>query len=133
MNEKGIFYNCLAFSMVCHTVLFAVIPIQASLTQGPRRPIEVAYVQTGTVIRPEIVTAPAPSVSQESPRVDKKKLTEFIKKDLAEKPYAAKEEGIPKKSVSLPNIPGEAMKTPEYRSYYQLIREKIRRYAYYYY
>ena len=58
----------------------------------------------------------------------------FKKKDtltIARKQISQKEETDQKKSVNLPDIPGETFKTPAYKSYYQLIREKIRSYAYY--
>jgi len=60
---------------------------------------------------------------------------DFLKKSdaltIARKPISQKENILQKKSVNLPDIPGETFKTPAYKSYYQLIREKIRRYAYY--
>jgi outer membrane biosynthesis protein TonB len=37
---------------------------------------------------------------------------------------------VQKESISLINIPGETFKSPEYKSYYQIIREKIKREAY---
>lgn len=48
---------------------------------------------------------------------------------LVKKPFL-KEEETTKKSVTLPNIPGEIFKSPDYKSYYHIVREKIRKLAY---
>lgn len=55
----------------------------------------------------------------------------FNKDAPVEKKKSDSDNQIPQKMVVMPDIPSETAKSPEYKSYYQLIREKIRRFSYY--
>jgi len=136
MSEGIKFFGFLGASLAVHVSLFIVMPYH-TITQAirPLKPIEVSY----EIRKPAIFNkAPAskrmPEVavkgSGKTPWSENKVLPEFLKNEIY-KPL--NKEGIAsiKKNVSLPSIPGETFKTPEYKSYYQLIREKIRRFAYY--
>ncbi|MFH1692356.1 MAG: energy transducer TonB [Candidatus Omnitrophota bacterium] len=51
--------------------------------------------------------------------------------ELVKNPFVKKEEEHSvKKAVNLPNIPGEIFKSPDYKNYYHIVREKIRKLAY---
>ncbi len=148
MKENTLFYRCLAFSAIFHAGLIAALPYHI-LTYAPsQRPIEVAYVQSfghekeGRDVSPEPVAekkrlqTPNPKIQASEDR--KNILKDFLKTEIFRpereenlpqqmKPAA---EGPKKKSVQTPNIPGEVFQTPEYKNYYQIVREKIRRQAY---
>jgi len=146
--KNHLFAKCLCLSAVVHVGLLFVLPYHI-LTYAPsQRPIEVAYVQSfghekeGRDVSPEPVAqkeqhkAPNPQMQASEDR--KSILNDFLKaeifrpereEDLPQqmKPAA---EGPKKKSVQTPNIPGEVFQSPEYKNYYQIVREKIRRQAY---
>ena len=140
MSERALFLNCIGISAIIHTALFAVVPLQtANIVPVPQRPLEVAYQQTASNVVPAKTETPETAPWQKPLEALKKNaITEFIKNDLipksaqnqTPKPYATKDQPEPKKTISLPNVPGETFKSPEYKSYYQVIREKIRRQAY---
>ncbi len=132
----------LSWSVVIHAGLLGLAPRPIVKPAEPQRTIEVAYEgHVGLLnepVPPQDVVPPPPP--RENPlEANARALTDFIKKDILgivdnkrpERPFAEKEKL--KKSVSMPSIPGEMLKTPEYRSYYSLVREKIRKYAYFYY
>jgi TonB family protein len=109
-----------------------------------QRTIEVAYegsvgVLEAPVPPQDVVQLPARMPKENPLEKNALAITEFIKKDILkivdrqpeERPFTDRERV--NKSVSMPPIPGETFKTPEYRSYYSLVREKIRKYAYFYY
>lgn len=142
MNESIKFLGFLGVSLAIHMSLFIVMPYHA-LTQAirPLKPIEVSY-KLSVNSRPQerAQRAQNKTIGQIPSLSDKKISTEFIKNEIFKekpilnsgyKPSYKEGPGSLKKNVSLPNIPGETFKTPEYKSYYQLIREKIRRFAYY--
>ena len=56
----------------------------------------------------------------------------YLKNEVfeTEKNISFVEKPNPKKVINLPNVPGEIARSSEYKSYYQIIREKIRRLAY---
>ena len=128
----------IAWSALIHAGLLGLVPRPVAKATQPQRTIEVAYQG-----RPAAPEEPAPQEAAVPPARENpleknaRALSEFIKKDILkiaerspeERPFAPKTQ----KSVSMPTIPGEMQKTPEYRSYYSLVREKIRKYAYFYY
>lgn len=143
MSDRVLFFNCIGISAIIHAAMFAVIPLQTTnIVPVPKKTLEVAYRQNIRGIKPEKFR-PTQVREPEKPLEPLKKnsISEFIKKDLipkstdtnTSKPYALETQFEPKKSISLRNIPGETFKTPEYKSYYQIIREKIRHQAYSYY
>lgn len=135
--------GALALSLIVHTAVFSVFSLPGSPLKAPAEPIkmiEVAYVGISAVEKKTPVPEDNRPTESKIPQLPG--LSEIVSK---EKPFAAatklarketlqpftKEETLIKKTtVSMPNIPGEIFKTPEYKSYYQMIREKIRRYAY---
>ena len=148
--------SCLGLSLVIHAAFFSIFSQQAIQTLKPtlaKRSLEVSYEQdlsqktkspfaTFLIQQQEKNKLPKMGTTKDEkpPWTNNKTMTEFFKKDLfneensaelAQKPFTKKEDVILNKSVSLPPIPGETLKTPEYKSYYQVIREKIRRLAYY--
>lgn len=150
MNESVKFLGFLGVSFAIHMSLFIVMPYHA-LTQAirPLKPIEVSYKQAVTRRPQEPAQNQAIGLlplhrqyeKNKFPALSEKKIyTEFIKNEIfkekqtmeaAYEPLHKEDSSALKKNVSLPNIPGETFKTPEYKSYYQVIREKIRRFAYY--
>jgi len=148
MTENTLFYRCLALSAIIHAGLLSVLPNRI-LTYAPTlRPIEVAYVQSfgrekesrdispEPVAQKERIQPPSPQIQASEER--KNILKDFLKaeifrpereEDLPQQMRPAAE-GPKKRSVQTPNIPGEVFQTPEYKNYYQIVREKIRRQAY---
>jgi len=142
------FMAFIAWSVVFHAGLLSFVPTPAVEPTAPQRTIEIAY-QGHVAALPEPIPEPdigspdalrPPRLPKENPlEKNARAIAEFIKKDILkisdndqrESPFAVKEHA--KKSISMPTIPGEMLKTPEYRSYYSLVREKIRKYAYFYY
>ncbi|MEK7849899.1 MAG: hypothetical protein AAB213_03695 [Candidatus Omnitrophota bacterium] len=152
MGENVKFFGFLGVSFAIHMSLFIVMPYHA-LTAAirPLKPIEVSYKQSVAVTRrPQepaqnqaigLLPLPRKDEKNKFPALSEKKIySEFIKNEIfkekqtletAYEPLHKEDLGSLKKNVSLPNIPGDTFKTPEYKSYYQVIREKIRRFAYY--
>lgn len=148
MTENTLFYRCLALSAIIHAGLMSALPYQI-LTYAPtQRPIEVAYVQSFGQEKEKADISPEPVAQKEqrqtqppqisTPEDRKSILKDFLKteifrpdrrEDLPQQMNPAAE-SPKKKSVQTPNIPGETFKSPEYKSYYQIVREKIRRQAY---
>jgi len=147
MKKNTLFYRCLAFSAIFHAGLIAALPYHI-LTYAPsQRPIEVAYVQSFGREKEDRDISPEPVAQKEQrqtpPQIstsdDRKSiLKDFLKAEIFR---PDQKENLPqqmnpaaespkKKSVQTPNIPGETFKSPEYKSYYQIVREKTRRQAY---
>ncbi len=138
--------GCIGLSLAIHAVFFISLPQQTLRHILPKRPIEVSYqqavvkkkVEVGQDIRTspmiEETKAQPPLLKQNEIASDLIKNEIFRDKpsmDIGSKPLITDDPSALKKTVSLSNIPGETFKTPEYRSYYQIVREKIRRLAYY--
>lgn len=131
----------LALSLVIHATVFAAFSAPGSPLKvpEPKKMIEVAYAGISAIEKK--IPVPEDDRPMESRNLKLPDLSEITPKDKlfadapklrrkeTEQPFT-KEETLVKKVVSMPNIPGEVFKTPEYKSYYQMIREKIRRYAY---
>lgn len=146
MRPKNPFLRCLGISTLVHAALFAVFPYQVLQAPLANRPIEVAYQASAGPVRQQPPDDTAETNSRKNTRPEAEPLwkindstRDLIKKDLfkktqqpqiANRPLMSEKEIDGKKTVYMPSIPGETFKTPEYRSYYQIIREKIRRYAY---
>jgi len=144
MSARTPFIVFVGWSIAFHVGLLTLAPRPVVRPTPPQRTIEVSYQGSVGILEapvpPQDVAPPSARPPKENP-LEKNALaiTEFIKKDILkvvdrqpkERPFADRERV--NKSVSMPSIPGETLKTPEYRSYYQLVREKIRKYAYFYY
>lgn len=148
LMKNHLFAKCLCLSAVVHAGFLFVLPYQI-LTYAPtQRPIEVAYVQSFGQEKEKADISPEPVAQKEqrqtqppqisTPEDRKSILKDFLKteifrpdrrEDLPQQMNPAAE-SPKKKSVQTPNIPGETFKSPEYKSYYQIVREKIRRQAY---
>jgi hypothetical protein len=140
MSERAVFLNCIGISAILHTAMFAVAPIPAAdMAHAPKRSLEVAYQKNipFIAVQKESIEQKTWTGKPIEP-LKKNAVTEWVKKDLIPKSTEnAKQQAEPiqnrfepKKSISLINIPGETFKSPEYKSYYQIIREKIKREAY---
>jgi TonB family protein len=151
-RQKAIIgYTGLSFAL--HTAFFMAISCLIIAPPAVKNPIKVSYQRTERPIIPllpqGILAKPSKinnlpgfgtQKKQEPLWIEKGTIADLIKQDIlkktdamviARKPLGQENGPIPKKSVNLPNIPGETFKTPAYKSYYQIIREKIRSYAYY--
>ncbi|MGE5279867.1 MAG: energy transducer TonB [Deltaproteobacteria bacterium] len=126
----------LGLSFLFHIGLLGLVPRPAAQPAQPQRTIEIAY-QGHMAVARQPAAVPSPEMQRSPLEKNTKAIADFIKKDLLkitpeppqERPYTPKTQ----KSISMPTIPGEMLKSPEYRSYYSLVREKIRKYAYFYY
>ncbi len=147
MRRRVAFLHCLGISALLHAGLFAVFPYRVLKAPLTNRPLEVAYQATAGLIRPKAPDEAARETPPQDTRKEARPLwkktdssSELIRKDLFKKTespdrtdrlLADQKDASVKKAVYMPSIPGETFKTPEYRSYYQVIREQIRRYAYF--
>lgn len=151
MIHNDRFYVCLGLSLAIHTLFFIPFSLMAVGVPHESKPIEVFYEQT----KKQVALIPsheymdqqkksgAPLKIEKALSANTQTIRDFIKKEIfkekegskaiIEKPWKADENASLKVSINLPDVPGESYKTPEYKSYYQIIREKIRKYAYYYY
>lgn len=133
------FLGALGLSIAIHSAVFLLISLPQSPLKPPpfKRPIEVAY--QGDISAPPAPAQDYTRFEKQKPELPKlgkteqedalfKQERELVRKDIFKKEKS--EDAFFKKTVNLPNIPGEVFKTPEYKSYYQLIREKIRKLAY---
>jgi TonB family protein len=137
------FWGSLGLSLAIHAIFLAVLSMPQSPLKPPaiKKTIEVAYDRVvGTQkplapppdqARPETQKFRLPSLPPVKPEDTlMKKQREAVRKEIFKDALSVSE--VPfKKIISLPNIPGEIFKTPEYKSYYQVIREKIRKLAYF--
>jgi TonB family protein len=151
MKPGNTLFRCLGLSTLLHVGLLAGFPSHILKSPLANRPIEIAYQASvgsqgrlpadspaPTASRPK--TAPVNTPVEKEPFwKDTASTRDLIQKDLfkkaalpdiANRPLLSDKDIDAKKSVYMPSIPGETFKTPEYRSYYQVIREEIRRYAY---
>lgn len=143
MFKEGLFTFSIILSLAAHTAVFCVFGYlpQDKKIHNLNTPLEISY--EGKRVKVEetnMVKIP----TEETPPVklfnDNGSLKNFIKEevfkkrdelDIIKEPLEKKIKEPAKKSVSMPSIPGQTFKTPEYKDYYWLIREKIRRYAYF--
>ncbi|MDD5538867.1 MAG: hypothetical protein PHF12_07885, partial [Candidatus Omnitrophica bacterium] len=148
MTENTLFYRCLALSAIIHAGLLSVLPNRI-LTYAPtQRPIEVAYVQSFGQEKEKADISPEPVAPKERRQMppqqistsedSKNILKDFLKTEIFQPEQKTDlsaqmdptAQNPKKKSVQTPNIPGETFNSPEYKNYYQIVREKIRRQAY---
>lgn len=146
--ENAIFYRCLVLSAVVHAGLLSALPHRILRYAPTQKPIEVAYVRSFGHEKEKADISPEPVAQKErlqtaAPQIRASEkhnsiLKDFLrteifrpgqKTDIPQQMNPAAE-SPKKKSVQTPNIPGETSKSPEYKNYYQLVREKIRRQAY---
>ena len=147
MRNSGLFISCLIASVAIHATVLVSLPTYTIAVIGPtasKRTVEVFYEQSGgrMSLAPPSEYIPLLQKMNPLPKIETSALHESVKREMpkeensvsmAEKPITQKEDVSFKRSVFMPYIPGEKFKSPEYKSYYQVIREKIRKYAYYYY
>lgn len=149
MKSNHIFIECFCLSLAFHTAFFAITSLpHPALIKLPKKPIEVSYVQNAGQKETTVTSEQHPKTPRENPssKIETVKIEnplrkthhavqDFIKNTIPietplPKPFAEKDQFPPRRSITLPAVPGETAKTPEYRNYYQVIREKIRRLAY---
>lgn len=142
MNKSSLFFRCLAVSAVFHACLLVAVPYKVLSYQPVQPPLEIAYVQSfgREQDEKEISPEPLPAIETKTPPepfVERKDFvgdflkTEIFKPKKIQPPAKVDTPDVVKKrSVQTPSIPGETFQTPEYKSYYQIIREKIRKQAY---
>ena len=99
--------------------------------------MEVSYEGKRVKVEDIEISATVRNTPKEPPLKNIEQVSNFIKEEVFKKREELDiikdplEKKAAKKSVSMPNIPGQTFKTPEYKDYYWLIREKIRKYAYF--
>jgi outer membrane biosynthesis protein TonB len=137
MSNKGIFFVCATLSIAIHSVLLWAFPTHVIKPLVAAKPLEVSYEQSV----PARETRTSPSYApQEKPFNRPQSVRDFMKTEIFKKdkavtpvpdPLLEGKEVSLKKVTDLPDVPGEIARTPEYKNYYQIIRERIRRLAYY--
>ncbi len=122
--------TCLIASVLLHATILTTLSLPESPLKAPapKKVIEVAY-EGALAVEKE------PQKKQEYTRFESKKpklpnINTAIRQDTlqTERKELTRQDIF---DVKIPDIPGEIFKTPEYKSYYQIIREKIRKYAYF--
>jgi outer membrane biosynthesis protein TonB len=144
MSNNCIFFVCTTLSIAIHSVLLWALPYHVIKPLVAAKPLEVSYEQS--VPARETRTSPsyAPDLAvlkkQEKPFNRPQSVRDFMKTEIFKKdkavtpvpdPLLEGKEVSLKKVTDLPDVPGEIARTPEYKNYYQIIRERIRRLAYY--
>ncbi|MBP6920819.1 MAG: hypothetical protein KBC23_07525, partial [Candidatus Omnitrophica bacterium] len=152
MNPDKFFQTAVVISALAHVSFIAVnLPSLNFLRlKKSKQEIKVVYIKNPQqpVLRPQKKAAREPLVTRIPAKVtaDSKSLlaplrksTDFIKRSSGfaakepaiVKPFTLKPDIIPiKKKITLPPVETTKMNNPSYISYYQLVREKIRRSAY---
>ncbi len=146
MGQQGLLVFCIALSALLHSAALVSLPYQpkAAPAPAPSRPLEITYQQMQAIQKMLAQTPRLPDeavLREEQPSTQEfliKKMTamgDLIKNEILkkEKPAIDNKDLPFKKTVNMPNIPGEIARSPEYKNYYTLIRERIRRLAYYHY
>lgn len=151
MKNNNLFIICLGTSLLIHAGFLIILPYRAPSNQPlpKKRIIEVSYQQSLNQKQP--IPDKQNFKKETSQKTDKTERTKhplpetntietFVKNqiskskeilELVKNPFVKKEEERPvKKTVNLPNIPGEIFKSPDYKNYYHIVREKIRKLAY---
>lgn len=140
MIRSGLFLGCLVASVAIHGAFLIALPYRNAQSPKPKKIVEVSYERSlGPKAKAQLQEyAPALKEKPKTPTVSAD-MQDFIKKEIfkeasaiadTKNPFEKKEDIAFKKLISMPSIPGETAKSPEYKDYYQIIREKIRRYAY---
>ena len=152
MNPDKFFQTAVVISALAHVSFIAVnLPSLNFLRlKKPKQEIKVVYIKNPQQpdLRPQKKAAREPLVTRIPAKVtaDSKSLlaplqksTDFIKRSSGfaakepaiVKPFTLKPDIIPvRKKITLPPVETTKMSNPSYISYYQLVREKIRRSAY---
>ncbi len=152
MDSNRIFNAAIITSIVLHSALLITHP-QFSLIKKLRRddPVKINYVQDALIVAKELeqqkISIPKPELSAKNTlkSLEKAQLPQplknredpmgknpaFAPQPPAMKPLSIKPDIIAvKKKISLPPLDMEKMNNPSYISYYQMVREQIRRSAY---
>lgn len=147
------FWGSLGLSLAIHALFLAAISMPQSPLKPPliKKSIEVAYERSVDTQKPlappsdrvrlETQKSKLPSLPSEKPEdtlikkqsdsVRKEFFKDTLSASIEKKHWDKTEEASFEKIINLPHIPGEVFKTPEYKSYYQVIREKIKKFAYF--
>ncbi len=147
--KKYIFILCLATSLFLHALFLTIMPCYAPLKQpvSKKKTIEISYnglnqkqptnnqKETKKKITPETDNIKPQQRSLPKPNTMEAFIKNQISKSkealqIVKNPFTKKEERLVKKTVNLPDIPGEVFKSPDYKNYYHIVREKIRKLAY---
>lgn len=149
--KKDIFILCVIISLLLHAAFLSLMPYRAPLKSlmPKKRVIEIAY--QGNLNQKQPLKNQKDIEKKEEPEQKEKKpiirplpkpniVESFIKNQISKSkealqvvknPFVKKEEEPKvKKTVNLPDIPGEVFKSPDYKNYYHIVREKIRKLAY---
>lgn len=149
--KKDIFILCLAASLILHAAFLTIKSYRAPLRQPvvKNKIIEISYKGKSGQKQPfknqkntrekacsEIKNIKTPQRPLPKPNTVETFIKNQISKNneasqVVKNPFLKKEKELPiKKSVTLPDIPGEVFKSPDYKNYYHMIRENIRKLAY---
>jgi len=142
------FFASLLFHMAC----LLVVPFHITKAIAQEKIAEVVYEPEAkplALVRPQDMPLPrfeknklplmAPDKTKDvflkkivrSDVLERKGILEDEKQiSYAEKPLSKGGETAVKRVINLPNVPGEIARSPAYKSYYQIIRDRIRKLAY---
>lgn len=137
--------GALGISLAIHALTLAVFSHQKMRPKPTElsRPLEVAYLRSAPAKTENKI--PAPDFRQAIKKTglpdagpeDKERIwkeaersRDFARGKIKASLQKTSEPAVETKTVTLPSIPGEVFKSPEYKGYDHLVREKIRRNAY---
>jgi TonB family protein len=134
-----LFTKCLCVSAAAHALIFIALPHRMLTFAATQTPIEVTYIQSfGPQEKARDISSEPPP--QDAARIQKNAfenrktfMQDFLKAEIfrsENKREAADPAPVKKKSVQMPDIPGQVFQSQEYKDYYQIVREEIRRQAY---
>lgn len=132
------FKIALAVSLAVHTLILAASPyVKAPHFEKKSEKLEVTYIRPKP--KPEIKKIePQPfkelkiQAKEPPPFIEKQDFLKVIKPDIKkpELELSKLNDGASKRKITLPPVGTEKIRNPTYLSYYQAIREKIKRVAY---
>lgn len=154
MFTQNVFFNTLLISALIHgIILFQTPNLDISVKNKKEEKLEIRYINTPKVEKrmeinnnnskgnsapflklPPVITAKDIKNTEQPPAIDRKELFKTSKEtakngSLLVKPYFFKPEiSVAKKIITFQQV--EKSSNPVYMSYYQFVREKIRRCAY---
>jgi len=150
MFSERVFQVAFLISLISHTIILLGIPrFSLPVPNKNKKNIELVYIKESPISKKEIVSkkdlpldlsrkitakkmSPPPFVKKEN--ILKPTLAQISPKENFVKPNLPKTDVIAvKKKITLPALDLDKINNPNYLSYYQVVREKIRRSAYQYY
>lgn len=152
MLKNRLFIISFFVSLLFHATCLLVVPFHITRALAQEKVAEVVYEpQVKSLALARIEDMPLPRFEKNKlplMGVDKEK-NMFLKKigpgdilerkdtqkdekqvSYAEKPLVKGGESNVKRVINLPNVPGEIARSPAYKSYYQIIRDRIKKLAY---